>query len=145
MIDDNGEMLNLVMNVEQVTTPLSFVKRYLLENSIFPGCTSECVKCREQPKGCDDLKSGIQLLMKQGSLQFDRKPSYRKVTEEDVIVISIPYTPARILAPSRAPPLMITVLGPMPYISEKAVPWHYGVDVYYHRVKQEVNARLSEE
>ena len=29
MIDDNGEMLNLIMNVEQVTTPLWYVKRYL--------------------------------------------------------------------------------------------------------------------
>ena len=39
----------------------------------------------------------------------------------------------------------ITVPGPMPYTSEKAIPWHYGADVYYHGVKQEVNARLSEE
>ena len=133
------------MDVEQVTTPLSFVKRYLLDNSIFPGYTSECAKCTEQPKGCDDLKAGIQLLIKEASLQFDRKSSYRKVTREDVVVISIPYTPVRIPTPSRAPPLMITVPGPMPYTSEKAIPWHYGADVYYHGVKQEVNARLSEE
>ena len=63
MIDDNGEVLNLIMNVEQVTTLLWYVKRYLLDNSIFPGYTSECAKCREQPKGCDDFKVGIQFLM----------------------------------------------------------------------------------
>ena len=93
MIDDNGEVLNLIMNVEQVTTPLCYVKRYLLDNSIFLGCTSECAKCREQLKGCDDLKAGIHLMIKEGSLQFDRKPSYCRVAEEDVAMVSIPFTP----------------------------------------------------
>jgi hypothetical protein len=32
---------------------------------------------------------------------------------------------------------MITLPGPMPYDSEKAIPWHYGADVYYHGVKQD--------
>ena len=40
---------------------------------------------------------------------------------------------------------MITVPGPMLYTSEKAIPWNYGADVYYHGVKQEVSTRLSEE
>ena len=46
---------------------------------------------------------------------------------------------------SRAPPFMITVPGPIPYTSEKVVPWHYGADVYYHGVKQETNPCPSKE
>ena len=40
---------------------------------------------------------------------------------------------------------MITVPGPMPYTSEKAIPWHYVADVYYHGVMQEVSTYVSEE
>ena len=34
-------------------------------------------------------------------------------------------------------PIIITVPGPLPYTSDKAVPWHYGADVYVLGVKQE--------
>ena len=34
-------------------------------------------------------------------------------------------------------PLIISVVGPVPYTSDKAVPWNYGVEVYYHGVKQD--------
>ena len=30
--------------------------------------------------------------------------------------------------------------GPIPYSLDKAVPWNYGVDVYYHSVKQDMLA-----
>ncbi|XP_050877813.1 uncharacterized protein LOC127081614 [Lathyrus oleraceus] len=56
--------------------------------------------------------------------------------EEEIVVISIPYTPKRILAPARPVPLVVTMPGPVLYSSEKAVPWHYGSDVYYHGIKQ---------
>ncbi|KAI5421143.1 hypothetical protein KIW84_044838 [Lathyrus oleraceus] len=42
----------------------------------------------------------------------------------------------RIPAPTRHVPLVVNLSGPVPYSSEKAVPWHYGSDVYYHGVKQ---------
>ena len=74
MIDDNGEMVNLVMDMEQVTTPLLYVKRYFLDNSIFPGCVADCVKCEEHPEGCGDFKAGIQFMINEGSLECDRKP-----------------------------------------------------------------------
>ena len=46
--------------------------------------------------------------------------------------------PIRITPVQRIAPLIITVLGPIPYTSDKAVPWHYGADVYYHGIKQEL-------
>lgn len=51
-------------------------------------------------------------------------------------MISIPYTPKRILTPARHVPLVVTLPGLVPYSREKAVPWHYGSNVYYHGVKQ---------
>ena len=40
-------------------------------------------------------------------------------------------------------PVIITVLGPLPYESNKAVPWHYGADVYVLGVKQEFKTGTS--
>ena len=40
-------------------------------------------------------------------------------------------------------PITITVPGPLPYESDKAVPWHYGADVYVLGVKQEFDTNTS--
>src|ERR1044072_2786414 len=37
----------------------------------------------------------------------------------------------------RVAPLIITSPRPVPYSSEKAIPWNYGAEVYYHGVKQD--------
>ena len=34
-------------------------------------------------------------------------------------------------------PLIITSPGLIPYSSDKAVPWNYGAEVYYHGIKQD--------
>ena len=34
--------------------------------------------------------------------------------------------------------MIITIPGPIPYTSDKAVPWHYEADVYYHGIKQDL-------
>ena len=45
--------------------------------------------------------------------------------------------PVKIMSAQKIAPIIITVPGPLPYTSDKAVPWHYGEDVYVLRVKQE--------
>ena len=42
----------------------------------------------------------------------------------------------------RVTPLIITCPGPVPYTSDKAAPWQYGADVYYHGIKQ--NLKIKE-
>ena len=64
---------------------------------------------------------------------------------EDVAIITISTNPSkaslrnpvRITPVPRLAPLIITIPGPIPYTSDKAVPWHYGDDVYYHGIKQD--------
>src|ERR1044072_8256189 len=56
----------------------------------------------------------------------------------DMNVIRITSTgPMKIAPTPRVDPLIITSPGPVPYSSDKAIPWNYGVEVYYHGVKQE--------
>ena len=45
--------------------------------------------------------------------------------------------PGKITAEPRIALLIITASGPIPYSSNKAIPWSYGDDAYYHGVKKE--------
>lgn len=128
--------LSLIKDVKLLKTPLLSVKEALVKNGVFPGCYHDCCACQKSVDGCDSLKKGIQKLISEGSLQCERVVKDEKVVENEVLVISIPYTPVDIPILARPVPLTIIVLGPVPYSSEKAVPWHYGSDVFYHGVKK---------
>lgn len=65
---EDGESMNLIMDVNLVTTPLSFVKEYLFKNDVYLGCFLKCCRCKSQLEGCDDLKAGIQSLIIDGFL-----------------------------------------------------------------------------
>lgn len=121
--------LNLVRDVRLLKTPLLTVKDYLIEKNVFPSCLHDCYECQELYGGYDNLKYGIQKLIDEGSLQCEKTVKDKRVVVKEIFVVSIPYSPARQV------PLTITVPSPIPYSSEKSIPWHYGSDIYYHGVK----------
>ena len=64
-----------------------------------------------------------------------KKTAFPFVPVEEVSVVTIFNNPIKALL--RKPvkimtvaPVVITVPGPLPYESDKDVPWHYGADVY---------------
>lgn len=130
-IDDS---LNLVHDVNLLRTPLLFVKKKLLEHDIFPGCLEGCQMCLNHPKGYEDLKMGIQCLIDQSRIQFDR--IQKDCDDSDVATITIPYDPISVPVPAKKSPLIITVPGPLPFESTKAIPWSYGAEVFYQGEKQ---------
>ncbi|XP_058763153.1 uncharacterized protein LOC131636556 [Vicia villosa] len=146
-----SEEISVISDVGCLTFPLVSVKQHLLNSGIFPGCGVDCENCKSQPGGRIDLKSTVQKLMDGGPLQFYRKRrNVRVANDDEVVVIDIPYelvapisiqvlVQISIVVPYAQQPaeLMITVPGPIPYESEKAVPWHYGSDVYYYGTKKE--------
>ncbi|XP_058752438.1 uncharacterized protein LOC131625608 [Vicia villosa] len=145
-----SEEISVVSDVSCLTFPLVSVKQHLINSGIFPGCGVDCEKCKSQPEGCDDLKGMVQKLIDEGPLQFYRRLRNAKRNDGEVSVISIPYEPVApicIQVPIQMPfsipyeeqpaALMIAVPGPIPYESEKAIPWHYGSDVYYYGTKEE--------
>ena len=109
----------------------------MIKRGVFAGCEAGCERCEHYSIGCARLKDDIQYLITSGQLQFDRIKKDKKAGIQDVSVITISYSPIIISAPTKLVPLAITKPGPLPYESEKVVPWHYGLDVYYHGVKQE--------
>ncbi|XP_050916439.1 uncharacterized protein LOC127131569 [Lathyrus oleraceus] len=128
------EELNLIMDASLATIPLPFVKEYLLKMGVFPGCAADCKDRLYQCNGCDYLKSKIQNLINEGSLQFDR---LKKKVVEEVDVITIP-------VPTKKPTVRTTLPGLVPYSSDKGVPWNYGAEVYYQGQKVDAKTPNSD-
>ena len=120
------------MDVNQLTPPLSFMKEQISQKGVSLGCRFDCEYCLVQPEGCQLLKDVVQDLTTKGALQFDRTVDKTKIDEDGIYVITIPVkaktiqVPVKISVPVRKSPIIIIVLGPIPYTSNKAVPWHYG-------------------
>src|ERR1051325_8190128 len=104
---EDGKVLNLVTNVDSVRTPLPFVKKYLIERGVFPGCKAVCDRCEHCSNGCANLKAGIQGLIDDSQLQFDRIRKGEKIEMRAVSVITIPYSPIVISAPTKPIPLAV--------------------------------------
>ncbi|XP_058776858.1 uncharacterized protein LOC131651207 [Vicia villosa] len=138
------EDAHLVKDVIELGSLLPLLKKELLRMSLYVSCGEFCTDCMVTSSVCDKVKGGIQQLMDSGYLQFERvrRP---EMVENAVNVASIPYTPAKIPIPARAPPLVITLPGPVPYNSEKAIPWNYGGEVFYQGAKYEVKAPVEKE
>src|ERR1051325_3981530 len=87
---EDGEVPNLIMDVDSVKKPLPFIKKYLIKRGVFPGCEAACDRCEHCSNGCTNLKAGIQSLIDDGQLRFDQIRRDEKVETRDVSVITIP-------------------------------------------------------
>ena len=63
-MEDEG--LNLVMDVNQLTTPPSFMKEQLSSKGVFLGCGMDYAVCLNRPEGCQLLKDAVQSLIANG-------------------------------------------------------------------------------
>ncbi|CAI8610952.1 unnamed protein product [Vicia faba] len=134
-----------VTSVEELITPLMNIKWNLLQAGLFPGCDEDCHLCLLT--GCYLLKEVVQRLIDDKEILFE-KTHVTTVSCKYVSIITISSNPFRVStkrpvritsAPDLAP-LIITTPGPIPYSSDKVVPWNYGAGVYYHGVKQDLLA-----
>ena len=58
--------------MDDIVTPLLTVKRNLLLAGLFPGCSEGYHPCSVSPTGCPSLKSGIQNLMDNKEILFEK-------------------------------------------------------------------------
>lgn len=56
---EEGESLNLIMDVNMLSTPLPCIKSYLIQSGVFPGCPPNCCECQNQHEGCVNMRIGI--------------------------------------------------------------------------------------
>ena len=89
--------------MSEFTTPLMIIKKKLLQADLFLGCI-ENYYCVSQSNGCALLKEGIQRLMDDRLILFEKTPSMESLCKsmpqdpelEDVSVITSFGTPIRI-------------------------------------------------
>ncbi|XP_058768767.1 uncharacterized protein LOC131642543 [Vicia villosa] len=139
-----AEDTRLVKDVIELGSLLPLLKKELLRMGLYSSCGKFCTDCMAVSSVCDKVKNGVQQLIDSGYLQFERVRRPEKV-ENEINVASIPYTPAKIPIPARAPPLVITLPVPIPYTSERAIPWNYGGEVFYQGAKYEIKMPVEKE
>ena len=61
-----------VTSVEEISTPLMIVKKNFLLAGLFLGCGEGCHMCSILPAGCRLLKSGVQRLMDNKEILFEK-------------------------------------------------------------------------
>ena len=83
-----------VTSVEELVTPLMTIKESLLKAGLFPGCGEGCHFCSILPTGCPLLKAGVQRLMDDKEILFE-KTLVPTISCEYVAIITIFANPRR--------------------------------------------------
>jgi hypothetical protein len=110
----------LILDIQCIRMPLVPLHAKLLEVNLFDHYHDVYEACLLNPWGCQKVKDDIQGLLDRGELVVERKCN-------DVCVIT-PEEPLEIFYESQksvVAPLVICLPGPMPYASEKAIPYKY--------------------
>ena len=76
-VDDD----RFVSSVDELATPLLIVKRNMLRVGLFSGCGEGCHLCMSLPDGCLLLKMGVQRLMVNKEILFEKVPFVRIICE----------------------------------------------------------------
>ncbi|KAI5437577.1 hypothetical protein KIW84_023625 [Lathyrus oleraceus] len=143
-VDDNSH----TTNIADLASPLLIIKKNLLQAGLFPGCAENCDLCILRPNDCLKLRNGIQQLMDDRTILFEKIPKMENPIEEISVIarskvpvkITATRVPVKITVEPKVAPLIVTAPGPVPYSSNKAITWNYGGDVYIHGIKQDDNS-----
>ncbi|KAI5406040.1 hypothetical protein KIW84_052700 [Lathyrus oleraceus] len=137
---EDGEAVDLVVDIEDVQTSLLVVKERLSNGGVFPGCYEGCSDCADSENGCMQLRNGIQGLMDEGCLQFARAVKERGVVstvtiyfkpsegrgQRTVNASTTVGAPVTISAPvTVSAPTTVVVSGRRVVENSRAVPWKY--------------------
>lgn len=109
-----------ILNVQHIRAPLVPLHAKLCKVDLFEHDHDICEICIMNSGGCQKVRNDIQGLLDRGELVVERKC-------DDVCVIT-PEGPLEVFYDSRKStitPLVICLPGPLPYASEKAIPYKY--------------------
>ncbi|GAU49605.1 hypothetical protein TSUD_407700 [Trifolium subterraneum] len=118
------QQTSTILSVKDIKTPLVPIHNKMCEAKLFSHDHATCEECLKKPQGCSRVQEDIQRLMDKGELVVTRK-------SEDVCVIVPELNVSdrlEMIYNSGEPtvtPLVICLLGPMPYTSLRAVPYRY--------------------
>ncbi|KAH1258093.1 hypothetical protein GmHk_03G007911 [Glycine max] len=120
MIQDCDED-GVILNVQHVRTPLVPIHIKMCEAALFDHDHAACEVCPVNVKGCPKVQEDIQRLIDSRELIITRKGKEVCVITPEFQRLEISYNSGE----STTTPLVISLPGPMPYASLKAVPYKY--------------------
>ena len=120
MIQDCDED-GVILNVQHVRTPLVPIHIKMCEAALFDHDHAACEICPVNVKGCPKVQGDIQGLIDSRELTITRKDREVCVITPEFQRLEISYNSGE----STTTPLVISLPGPMPYASLKAVPYKY--------------------
>ncbi|RHN54409.1 putative retrotransposon gag domain, aspartic peptidase domain-containing protein [Medicago truncatula] len=115
------------LDVRNVATPLVPLHIKLCKASLFNHDHAKCLGCLRDPLGCYTVQEDIQSLMNDNLL-----------TVSDVcVIVPVFHDPPVKSTPLKknAEPLVIRLPGPIPYVSDKAVPYKYNATMIENGVE----------
>jgi hypothetical protein len=123
------EELKLLGEVSRIKTPLSIIRKILINFKQFEELHSNCRTCSINPDNCQGLKESLQKLMDQGLVQVGysrRDASIDMVESQDPTLFEIPYQRVEIQIPvGKIDPMIFCAPAPFYFKSTKEVPWNY--------------------
>ncbi|KAL5185654.1 hypothetical protein HKD37_17G049084 [Glycine soja] len=134
MIQDCDED-GVILNVQHVRTPLVPIHIKMCEAALFDHDHAACEICPVNVKGCPKVQEDVQGLIDSRELIITRKDKEVCVITPEFQRLEISYNSGE----SITTPLVISLPGPMPYASLKAVPYKYSATML-----EEANAVLED-
>ncbi|KAL5131809.1 hypothetical protein HKD37_12G034614 [Glycine soja] len=135
MIQDCDED-GVILNVQHVRTPLVPIHIKMCEAALFDHDHAACEVCPVNVKGCPKVQEDIQGLIDSRELIIMRKDKEVCVITPEFQRLEISYNSGE----STTTPLVISLPGPMPYASLKAVPYKYSATMLEGSSKNSVGS-----
>jgi len=123
MIQDYHEA-GLIFSVQDIKTPLVLMHIKMCEAALFSHDHATCEVCSVSPQGCLQVQNDIQWLMDKKELVVTREDKSVCVTIPGFNIperIEVTYNSAK----PAVTPLVICMPGPLPYTSQRAIPYKY--------------------
>lgn len=137
-----------VLKVEEIRSSLVKLHIVLCAHGLFQHNHKMCGVCSISSRGCKDIRRDLQAVLDEGMIQVHRQRSPLELQEKDVNVIvpcfnfpeSVEVT---YHAKTTIKPVVVCPPGPMPYNSDKAVPYRYTATIIENGKEVEIQPLAS--
>ncbi|XP_050919593.1 uncharacterized protein LOC127137151 [Lathyrus oleraceus] len=134
-----------VTKMEEIRRSLVEIHSVLCAHGLFQHDHQICVTCSVNSRGCRKIQDDLQGVLDQGLIQISRQVSSPESQEQEVnVIIPCFNIPEKVeIAYHPREPVVICPPGPMPYTSDKAVPYRYAATIIENGKEVEIKTLAS--
>ncbi|XP_050896495.1 uncharacterized protein LOC127103267 [Lathyrus oleraceus] len=134
-----------VTKIEEIQQSLVEIHSVLCAHGLFQHDHQICGTCSVNSRGCRKIQDDLQGVLDQGLIQISRQVSFPESQEQEVnVIIPCFNIPEKVeIAYHPREPVVIFPPGPMPYTSDKAVPYRYATTIIENGKEVEIKTLAS--